>query len=214
MQFNPSLYFGFLTPFYDWLFRILLPRKKIRDNSVKLLDSTNSATIAELGSGTGDLTLQLALNFPQSSISAIDLDTKANAILNKKISKTSISNIKIIVASSDSIPFGDGTLSAIFASLLFCNLPLELKHQTLKEVRRVLKDDGKLLITEWGPPQSILAKTGFIVLQTIGKSNIKDLKQGMLPFYLKENGFSVQQKDAVNTLFGTIYFYEAGKLKS
>ncbi len=214
MKFNPSLYFDFLTPFYDSLFKLLLPRKKIRLTTLELLEKTNPDKLVELGSGTGDLILEMAQKFPKSSITAIDIDTKANEILKQKLRKKSISNVSVQQAWSDDLPFEPGSVDTLFASVLFCNLPLDRKHSTLEEAKRVLNEPGMLLIAEWGPPQTMISKTGFLVLQAFGRSNITDLKKGMLQIYLQEHGFSAIASQQINTLFGTLYFYRAVKLKN
>jgi ubiquinone/menaquinone biosynthesis C-methylase UbiE len=212
MKYNPPLYFHFLTPVYDSLFRLLLPSEKIRKTSIQLLDYDIPTDIVELGSGTGALTLPLAKQFPSCRISAVDIDRKSNAILHKKIWKNSIGNVQVQEALSYHLPFETGSVSVVFASLLFCNLPLKLKYDTMQEAKRVLHKNGKLLITEWGPPLTLLSKTGFMVLKAIGRNNITDLSNGMLPNYLKANGFTCSQKQTLNTLFGTLYFYQAEKL--
>lgn len=214
MKFNPSLYFDFLTPFYDSLFKLLLPRKKIRLTTLELLEKDSSENLVELGSGTGDLILEMAHKFPKASITAIDIDPKANEILKQKLRKKSISQVNVQQAWSYDLPFEGGSVDALFASLLFCNLPLDRKHSTLEEAKRVLNERGMLLIAEWGPPQTIIAKTGFLVLQAIGRSNITDLRKGMLQIYLQEHGFSATASQYINTLFGTLYFYRAVKLKN
>jgi ubiquinone/menaquinone biosynthesis C-methylase UbiE len=98
----------------------------------------------------------------------------------------------------------------VYASLLFCNLNEHEKHQTLLNVKRVLKPHGKFFIAEWGKPKTCWAKTGFQLLKWIGGSaHLKILDNGLFPDYLHRHNFLVHEKHFINTAFGTIYFYVA-----
>ncbi|HRB40566.1 MAG TPA: hypothetical protein PKX86_07650, partial [Bacteroidia bacterium] len=76
-DFVPSLRFHFLTPFYDFLFGILLPEKKLRNTIISIIETTNNDSLIELGCSTGGLTLPIAKRFSSSRIYAVDIDKKA-----------------------------------------------------------------------------------------------------------------------------------------
>lgn len=208
----PSLRFHFLTPYYDFLFRLLLPAKNIRKTLLQIPVTTRPLNIVEIGCGTGSFTTKLAKKFPPSKIFAFDPDSKALSILTEKISKYHLYNIATQKASATQLQFNTASIDVMYSSLLFCNLNYIDKLKVISEAHRVLKNNSQFLIAEWGKPQTFIAKTGFTILQWVGgKENTEDIKNGMLPNYLLQAGFSVTESNKINTIFGTISFYQALK---
>lgn len=207
-EFVPSLRFHFLTPYYDLLFRILLPEKQLRQILIDLIDKAKSNEIVELGCSTGGLTLAIAKQFPDSTIHAVDIDQCALGLLKEKIKDSQFKQITLTHASSFALPFNNNTENIVVASLLFCNLTSENKQKSLFEIKRILRNGGQLVIMDWGAPMTTLSAMGFYILQTIGgRRTTNDLKKGILDELLKTSGFTVCEKTCKNTLFGTLYFY-------
>ncbi len=206
-EFVPSLRFHFLTPYYDLLFKILLPEKKLRQTIIDLIDKSKTNEIVELGCSTGGLTLLLAKNFPERKIYAVDIDQHALCLLKEKIKDRLHKQIMLTHASSFALPFKNNTENTVVASLLFCNLTSENKQKSLLEIKRILCNGGQLVIMDWGAPKTTLSAIGFYILQTIGgRKTTNDLKKGILDELLKISGFTVCKKACKNTLFGTLYF--------
>lgn len=211
-DFVPSLGYHFLTPFYDFLFRLLLPEKKIRSALLQFSTFKNPSLILEAGCGTGGLTIPLAEYFSQTTIDAIDKDDDALAILQSKINKKEIKNIHLQNSSSTMLPFDEGHFDAAYASLLFCNLSYDDKIKTIHELKRVLKDEGQLLIAEWSKPMTTLCKAGFTLLRLFDQPrHTDDLMENKLPQYLHSAGFTIDCRSQINTLAGTISFYRVMK---
>jgi len=213
-EFVPSLRFHFLTPFYDFLFGILLPEKKLRQTMIDMVEKLNPQNIIELGCSTGGLTLPLAKKFTTVPIYAVDADKRALSILEGKLNKISQNKIMLIHASSSLLPFENKNAHTVISSLLFCNLLPDEKLKTLHEINRILTNEGHLLIMDWGNPKTILSTIGFFILQTVGgRKTTDDLKKGIFTNLLKQNQFIIQKKESTTTLFGTLYFYQCSMQK-
>ncbi|HMR45372.1 MAG TPA: class I SAM-dependent methyltransferase [Bacteroidia bacterium] len=215
-EFVPSLRFHFLTPFYNFLFGILLPEKKLRDIIINIIETAKNDSLIELGCSTGGLTLPIAKKFPAARIYAVDVDKKALSILERKLNKLPQHKISLINVSASLLPFENKSNTTVVASLLFCNLIPDEKIKTLQEIKRILTNDGHLIIMDWGKPQTIFSAAGFKVLQWVGgHKTTDDLKQGKFKELLRNQGFTVAEMNYINTGFGTLYFYDAGpKLQS
>jgi len=213
-EFVPSLRFHFLTPFYDFLFGILLPEKKLRQTMIDMVEKLNPQNIIELGCSTGGLTLPLAKKFTTVPVYAVDADKKALSILERKLNKISQNKITLTHASSSLLPFENKSAHTVIASLLFCNLLPDEKLKTLHEINRILTNEGHLIIMDWGKPKTILSTIGFFILQTVGgRKTTDDLKKGIFTNLLKQNQFIIQKKESTTTLFGTLYFYQCNMQK-
>ncbi len=210
----PSLRYHFLTPFYDFLFRVLLPAEKIRKTLLNTGTVAQHSTIVEIGCGTGSFTTMLAKKNSISEIIALDMDNKALSILKDKVSESGLKNIVLQKASATQLPFDDESIDVVYSSLLFCNLNYEDKLKTIVEAKRTLKNHAQFLIADWSRPLTFISKVGFTILEWVGgKANTEDMKKGMLKNYLKDAGFEVSVEQSINTLFGTIHFYKATKIK-
>lgn len=209
-DFVPSLRFHFLTPFYDFLFGILLPEKKLRNTIISIIETTNNDSLIELGCSTGGLTLPIAKKFSASRIYAVDVDKKALSILERKLNKIPQHNISLINASSSLLPLENKSVPTIITSLLFCNLLPDEKLKTLHEIKRILTDEGHLIIMDWGKPKTIFSAAGFKILQWVGgHKTTDDLKQGLFKVLVQNQEFTITEKKYINTGFGTLYFYDA-----
>jgi ubiquinone/menaquinone biosynthesis C-methylase UbiE len=104
-------------------------------------------SVLELGSGPGYFTELLAQLVPNGSITGLEIEPeliqRSLEYLQEKIS----SRYDPILGSVNEIPFPDNTFDFAIARLLFRHLPD--KMSAAKEIFRVLKPGGKLVITEF-----------------------------------------------------------------
>ncbi|MCH9712333.1 MAG: methyltransferase domain-containing protein, partial [Proteobacteria bacterium] len=102
--------------------------------------SSNSAVILDLGAGTGLLSQQLSERFTDSTI--IALDFAQNSLKNNSTNKK-------ICADANHLPLADNSVDLVISSLMMQWCP-DLK-QLFSEIHRVLKNDGLILFSTFGP---------------------------------------------------------------
>lgn len=149
----------------------MLPFEKISLNKRrKELITKANGKVLEIGSGGG-------INFnyynPKNIESLEVLDLKFNKfILNHKLNKKI--NIDYITANAENLPFEDKTFDTVVVTLTFCAINNPTK--ALKEIYRVLKNDGKLIFIEHVLPHDKccrkLAHSLNSTWKKIGKCNI------------------------------------------
>lgn len=128
------------------------------DQILGLVDVKPSFVAADLGSGSGFFTIPLAKKV--AKVYAIDVQNEMLQILEHKIHKQKIKNIKLVLSKENEIPLDDESVSL----LITVNTLHEFddKEKMIKEMHRALKPKGKLLIvdfkkeeTGFGPPVAI-----------------------------------------------------------
>ena len=108
--------------------------------------------VLEIGSGGG-----VNFNYYDSKkIESLDvLDLKFNKfIMNHKLNKEM--NINYITANAEKLPFADKSFDTVVATLIFCSI--NNPNNALKEIHRVLKDDGQLIFIEHVLPHDKFCK--------------------------------------------------------
>ena len=119
------------------------PAKK----SLKIFQENNINTIIELGAGLGRDSIYFSIN--NLSVTSLDYSQSGINIINKKINKDKLKNIKTIVFDiRQKLPFEDNSIDGCFSHMLYC---MALSNQNLfnlnKEICRILKPDGLNIYT-------------------------------------------------------------------
>ena len=148
-------------------------RKKI----VKILKSKNPSTILDVATGTGDLAIELVKTNAKKiiglDISKGMLDVGINKINHKNLNNT----IEMVIGDSENLKYDDNFFDAVTVSFGVRNF--ESLDSGLREIYRVLKTNGSLVILETSNPTQFPFKQFYTVyskfiLPTIGKIFSKD----------------------------------------
>ena len=113
-------------------------------------------TLCDIGAGTGLFTFQAA-KITNKDIYALDISDKMLELLKEKIKENNIENIKLKKVISDDLPLDNDSCDMVIMVTVLHEV--SDKEKMIKEINRVLKKDGKLMIIEFhkketpmGPP--------------------------------------------------------------
>lgn len=112
-------------------------------------------SVLEIGSGPGFVTELLAQLVPNGSVTGVEIDPELVEISTNYLQRKIITEHRIVQGSVMNIPFADNTFDFATARLVFEHLPDPIV--AAKEVLRVLKPGGKLVLTDFDfgiPPVS------------------------------------------------------------
>lgn len=148
--------FDQIAPTYDRLnhfFTFKLDTKWRRD-IVKFISKQQlpCMKVLDLASGTGDMTIEL-LKTNSKEIYAADISKKMLEIQRKKIQD---SRLRLTSADACELPFVDGFFDIV--TICFGIRNFEKLEDSLKEIKRVLKPEGKLIILEMFKSERTSAK--------------------------------------------------------
>ena len=154
-----------MSPLLDSPLRELSqPRKE----TVERLGLRPGQRVLEIGIGSGYFTLEAArLLGPDGRLTAVDVQPQIVAQAASKVAREGLANVEVRVASSSTLPFSDGTFDLVFLVTVLGAVPD--KGRTLREIRRVLKPNGRLSITEsMADPDYLLMAEVVGWAQTVG----------------------------------------------
>jgi len=138
---------------YDFLnhFLSLGIDKLWRKKAINLLRSRNPKVILDVATGTGDFAIQ-ALTLNPDKIIGIDISTGMLEMGRVKIREQELEpKIELLVGDSENIPFEENKFDAITVAFGVRNF--ENLEQGLREIRRVLKPGGMLVVLEFSKPR-------------------------------------------------------------
>lgn len=209
---------------YDFLNRSLsmgidvLWRKKM----IAQLKAMRPKVILDVATGTGDVALE-AMSLKPERVVGVDISTGMLELGKQKIAKRGLSStIQMVEGDSENLPFDDNTFDAVTVAFGVRNF--ENLNKGLKEINRVLRKDGKLVVLEFSQPKAFPVKQLYWfyfnnILPVFGKMLSKDasaytyLPESVKAFpdgdaflaQLKKAGFSANFKRPLTFGIATIY---------
>ena len=116
-----------------------------RNRAAEIVASWRSNKIVDLATGTGDLALTLQKHLPAAQIIGADFSERMLAIAKKKGVR------QTVVADAMNLPFADASFDCLTIAFGLRNFPDWSRG--LREMRRVLRKDGHLLVLEFSMPR-------------------------------------------------------------
>ncbi len=143
------------------------------EKNVEQLSLGPDNLVADFGSGSGAYTFASAEVVHSGKVYAIDVQKDLLEKLKKEGDRKNLHNIEIIWSDLDttnSTKLRSGLLDAVIAANIF--FQLENKEQACAEMKRILKNKGRVLVVDWlssfgglGPEQaSVFGKTDAVKL--------------------------------------------------
>lgn len=208
----PALGYDFLTAYYDLTIKLTMPEKKFRRLLIEEIHPKEGEPILEFGFGTGQNLILAHQKMATTKLVGLDIDPKVKAIAEHKLQKNNI-EIPLHLYDGSIFPFEDNTFEKVYSCLVFHQLDADTKLNCLKEIHRVLKPNGKLIIADWGKAQNQLMRFAFGLVQLLdGFKTTNDNVKGLMPSFINNAGFNnIEIVQSINTMIGTFSYFKASK---
>jgi demethylmenaquinone methyltransferase / 2-methoxy-6-polyprenyl-1,4-benzoquinol methylase len=153
--------FGSIAPRYDLLNRLLSLGidRRWRRFAVGKIGVSGTGRVLDVATGTGDVALEIASQTPAAvSIVGVDFCPEMVELGRVKVEGSRFAGrITLQVAPCEEIPFEEQSFDAATISFGIRNVVDRFKG--LSEMRRVLKDGGRIVILEFSTPTSPLFRS-------------------------------------------------------
>jgi ubiquinone/menaquinone biosynthesis C-methylase UbiE len=152
--------------------------KAIREMTAELAQIREGDLVLDVGCGTGDLTLVAKrLAGAGGRVGGIDAAPEMIEVARRKAARAH-ADVDFRVGLIEAIDYPDATFDVVLSSLMMHHLPGDVKSQGLREVGRVLKPGGRLLIVDIKRPTGILSHLTPMLLAHAGlRDGIQDLPE-------------------------------------
>ena len=210
---------------YDFLnhFLSLGIDKYWRKITVKAILKNNPKHVLDIATGTADLAIATAKKSKEVRISGVDISEQMLIIGRAKVVKNKLTDrIEMLNASAMALPFKDNSFDVVSIGFGIRNFPDV--DGSLKEIHRVIKENGQLCILEFSQPGNYLIRKLYYfyfskILPFIGnrlshhKYAYKYLNESASAFpsgekfneYLRRNGFENIKNNPLTFGISTLY---------
>jgi len=142
--------FDILAPFYDI---VAAPLSRLRGRVVDFTGAEKGSKILDVATGTG----KQAFAFAEKGydVTGIDLSEAMLKVANKK---NRYKNVNFQVADATNLPFEDYSFDVASVSFALHDMPLTIREKVLKEMVRVTKPEGMIVIVDYALPRNRIGR--------------------------------------------------------
>jgi ubiquinone/menaquinone biosynthesis C-methylase UbiE len=143
VRYNTKL-FRKVAPYYDWL-EILI--SSIRRDFVQFVAPPLNAHILDVATGTGRQAFAFAAKGFETY--GVDLSPHMLAIARRN---NRFPNARFEIADGTALPFDDSSFDIVTMSFALHCMPLQIRSETIEELRRVTKRQGNIAFVDYNLP--------------------------------------------------------------
>ncbi len=146
---------------YDLLASVLFAGRgrRVRATIADTIGLIPGQSVLDVGCGTGTLALYLAGRvMPGGSAAGVDASPEMINAAQAKASRKNI-DLQFAVAAAQALPFADETFDAVTTSLTIHHVPEADRPLAVRELLRVLRPGGELLIAEFQAPSRPISRS-------------------------------------------------------
>lgn len=170
----------------------------LKNIGLKMYPVNKNTIVLDIGCGTGSL-LSIYQNYT-SKIFGIDLSPSMIRIARKKLGQKA----NIILGSATKTEFKTNYFNLITCSLILHELSESVRIEILKEAKRILKNDGKILLIDYHPSpikkfKGFYTKIIIIIIEFLaGREHYKNynqfIKNGGVPNLIQKLGLKIENQ--------------------
>lgn len=201
----------FKVAFYDpmnfFLYLLFGGEAKFRSEIIRYAALAEDMSLLDIGCATGGNVVSVLKTVP-FRLRVYGLDAAFNIIrrARDKVLKKNL-NGYFVQAMAEKLPFKDNTIDRIINVFMLHHLRYEMKVIALKEMHRVLKKGGVLIVVDPAKPHNLLGRIfGFLRCYI---PEINDSLKAPLDQLVKEGGF--KEADTLKNTLGCFSFVRARK---
>ena len=191
---DSKLFYKAMSEFYDLIDIVYFRDYDNSPRKVVFESIGNEEKVLDLCTGTATNALKIAKTNAQSKVIGIDLSKDMLGIAREKAHKADISNIKLYCMDATKLKFKDKCFDKILLSLVLHEIDDDLAENIIIEAKRVLKDYGEIIITEWERSKKWFNKILFLPIEVLEPKPYKSFISKDLKIYFEKYGLTVKSE--------------------
>lgn len=179
-------YARILAPFYDIVVAML---SKLRDRVVDFTNAGNSARILDIATGTG----KQAFAFAKRGYDVTGIELSED-MLKVAIKKNKYENVKFRIADATNLPFEDESFDVSTVSFALHDMILTIRERALKELVRVTKPKGTIVIVDYALPKGRIGRFLAYNIVKLYEPYYPEFMKSDLEALLRESGIDIKEE--------------------
>lgn len=184
-------FFRILAPFYDVIFKSLTfgSDSKLRYKVVHYVDAPTGSRILDVATGTG----KQAFAFAKKGYDVFGIDLSEDMLKIAKKNNT-YENVKFDVADATNLPFEDNSFDVSCVSFALHDMIPAVREKTLKEMARVTKPKGTIIIVDYALPKNKIRKFLFYNIVKLYEPYYTEFIKSHSETLLKKSGIEIKEE--------------------
>ena len=185
--------YKYTSSVYD-IMDVMLFRNIEQSPRTALLDAIpdEPVRVLDLCAGTCTNSILVAENKPKAKITAVDLSADMLRVASEKVQNKGIQNIEMVVADATRTGYDNDSFDIIILSLVLHEMDGSLQRAIIIEAKRLLSDNGKMIVIEWFQPEKISKRFMFALLvKPFEPKGFKEFLKKNMVTYFEGFGFTV-----------------------
>jgi ubiquinone/menaquinone biosynthesis C-methylase UbiE len=161
------------------------------------LEIAPTASVLDVGCGTGELLVRLAAKYPNARLSGLDPVPEMLAVARTKLSE----NVDLRAGWANELPWPDGAFDVVVSCNMFHYITYPVA--AVQEMERVLRPGGRFVITDWCDDY-LACRLCTAYLRLVSKAHYKTYRQAECVALLREAGHADAKVERykINWLWG------------
>ncbi len=161
-----ALIYKMISRVYD-LLDVLYFRKAVTSprTAVNQFLCDQRLEILDVCTGTAVNAIGIAEKNSKANITGIDISKDMLKIAEKKVRKTGLPNIRLCEMDATDTSFENEAFDIVLISLVLHEISRNLAEKMIKEAKRVLKKNGRIIVVEWEKPRGTFQRIMFYPIQ-------------------------------------------------
>ena len=143
--------YAIFAPVYD---AVVFPFRTLRHDVASTVDLRAGARLLDVATGTG----QQAFAFAKKAREVVGIDL-SEAMLRIARRKNQFPNVTFQQADAAELPFDEASFDASCVSFALHEMPASVRERVVREMARVTKPGGSIMIVDYGLPRNRFAST-------------------------------------------------------
>lgn len=181
---NGKLIYSLIAKIYDSL-EIIYFRKQESSPRMAVLGQINgNDKVLDICTGTGTTAIRIAKAGKNAAVIGIDFSKDMLKIAKRKTGEKKIKNLRFYKMDAAQLKFQDKCFDKVLISLVLHETEQKTADKIIWEARRVLKDSGRLIVTEWEKPQKFAQKLKFFPISVLEPRTYRSfIKKDMVEYF-------------------------------
>jgi len=182
----PAASFHFLTPAFDLICAVMGLGARFTKRVVRTVRVPLNARVLDAGCGGGRVVLAVKFGSPDAEVIGLDGDPRILTIARRKADRRDL-DVEFFEGLIEAMPFPDESFDLVFSVLVLHHLPEKAKVRACREMFRVARPGGRVVIADFGPPHGWRATLVAAVMRWFEQT--AENFAGRVPLMLLDAGF-------------------------